>query len=247
MTLVDPTGHRECGRDCDEVLPHERPAPAAATPIVVFTGDGWDDSETATIESAALEVGQAYARVINQRNLFLWQSGKSRSYRPVTSRQAFLAVHGGPVLFTITRNDPSLNWLGRRSAVNTIEVNMARRGGINRMWVFHELGHDFNASLNGVPYDALSSDGIFKANGDRIAGTRTTEEGGGYLRTFEGFQSSTYPYIQNNMSFNVNEDFADTFSNWVAQSYERNSAGIARNTWMNQHMSLWMGLITAQN
>jgi len=242
ISYTDPSGHRECAdsASCANPLAHE-----IETPLVLFTGGKWLNSEEVRVGYGAYRVGAMLYR----------ESG----FAYETPRKAFLAVYGGAVTFHKT--GLSAPNLGAATGRNRVLVNDVDGGGITSagagaMWAAHEMGHALNYALrpNGVDdlnYGAglvsLALEGIF-VDGKRIAGntTRSYADDRTYVRTALGYKSSGNgkPY-QQNASQSASEDFADMFMNYVFGSFADDANGAARSNFMDSHMSAWISLATS--
>ena len=124
------------------------------------------------------------------------------------------------------------------------------------MWAAHELGHAFNYALSpnqtepdyshGQGLIDLAQEGVW-VNGVLISGaTSSTSWLGNYKRDFRGYESDTYPYVQNPLE-TASEDFADMFSNYAYNSFAVGDYGIARYNFMDNHMSNWIALAVSNN
>jgi hypothetical protein len=102
------------------------------------------------------------------------------------------------------------------------------------------------------PYLSLSNAAITDATGKWVTGTHP---GGPFERTARGYQKEREPYMYhgpdnwddwNSNADHVarNEDFADMFMNWTFNSFDQNSAGLARYSWMTTNMSSWINQAT---
>ncbi len=244
VSYTDPSGHRECAgsASCANTLAHE-----IETPLVLFSGGEWMNSEEVRVGYGAYRIGAMLYR----------ESG----FAYETPRKAFLAVYGGAVTFHKT--GLSAPNLGEATGRNRVLVNEVAGGGITgagagAMWAAHEMGHALNYALlpNGVDdlnYGAglvsLALEGIF-VDGQRVAGntTRSYANNNTYVRNSAGYKlgpgGETTPYRQNT-SVSASEDFADMFMNYVFGSFADNAYGAARSSFMDSHMSAWISLATS--
>jgi RHS repeat-associated protein len=255
LNLIDPSGHRECGdsEDCIDPLTHEPDSSLIPSNLVEFDGGNWTPEEMETVRAGAWRVAVA---------LYL-ASGDQFS----SPQEAFLSVYGGAVKFSKTGT--SAGNLGKwdrdqETGQHIIYVNEQTDGAKitgykqGTMWVAHELGHAFNASLSpnqtepdssyGQGLIDLAQEGVWVGE-DRISGATNSESWlGDYERELnKGYKSDTGPHIQNPQGVPASEDFADMFSNWVHRSFTSDDFGQARYNFMQDHMSNWINLAVTNN
>jgi hypothetical protein len=225
------------------------PPPSLATPLVDFTAadnQGWTAEEKALVQAGAWQVAKT-----------LYGASGNQFTSP---RAAFLAVYGGTVTFNKTGTSSAEGAMGEAKSENLINVyihDVSITSSIaGSMWAAHELGHAFNYALSpnetepkyshGQGLIDLAQKGI-RVNDILISGaSSSTSWLGDYVRDFRGYESGTYPYIQN-PEHSASEDFADMFSNYVYNSFATNDYGIARYDFMSNHMSGWIALAVSNN
>jgi hypothetical protein len=254
LKYKDPTGRYECLAnniciDAITTLPPS-PLPKPPAPLIKFDGfDGhtWTAAERTAVNSGAWQV----ARALYQASNGMFSS----------AREAFLSIFGGSVTFYKTGVTASN--LGEATGKRKILVNNQANGGRitgpshGTFWVAHELGHAFNYALSpnrteprftlGQGLIDLAQKGV-RVDGALISGAiSSTSWLGDYTRgDFRGYQSSSFPHIQNPLS-TASEDFADMFSNYVHNSFYPNNYGQERYDFMASHMRSWIALAVSNN
>jgi hypothetical protein len=247
LNFNDPTGHRECDiatGDCSGGPGSFTPVPTPA-PLIDFTGLDWTAEEKAVVNSGAWQVAK-----------MLYEAGGGQFSSP---REAFFAVYGGAVTFEKWYSEGSLGWANKE---NHVYVNIHKGSAditgpkAGPMWAAHELGHAFNYELapnqtepnytHGQGLIDLAQQGV-GVNGVPISGaTSRTSWLGDYTRDFRGYQSNTFPHIQNPAA-NASEDFADMFFNYAYNSFTSDVYGRERYNFMSNHMSGWIALAVSNN
>ena len=131
--------------------------------------------------------------------------------------------------------------------------NMA--GHWDKYLAAHELGHDFAQANGKVPYTVMFDANQYNSQGKIVFGSID----GTYKRTFLGMLSDQPPYAYHGHALypgdvaqlTQNEDFADTFSNWVYDSFNYDAesiingvknadSGTIRKNWMDVNMAEWL-------
>jgi RHS repeat-associated protein len=129
---------------------------------------------------------------------------------------------------------------------------MGAAGKWDRYLVAHELGHDFAQANGKTPYDMMFSANQFNDLGMMVFGSVN----GTYNRTFLGMNSNKPPDVYHGDTFggnwnSSNEDFADTFLNWINDSFNydtesiidgmiNSNSGFVRKEWMDVNMVEWL-------
>lgn len=215
--------------------------------MINFRGLEWTAEEKAVVNSGAWQVAW-----------MLYKAGGGQFSSP---SEAFLAVYGGTVTFHKTGIEAST--LGEAVGKRKILVNIQEDGGTitgegsGTLWAAHELGHLFNNNLSpnrtqpkythGQGLIDLAQEGVWVGT-NKISGAVSSSSWlGDYKRgDFRGYQSNTFPYIQND-DLSASEDFADMFSNYVHNSFAVNDYGRARYDFMDSHMRGWIALAVSNN
>jgi RHS repeat-associated protein len=240
----DPTGHYECHTNgiCADIITSTwtptRPASPNRQSLISFTGGVWTDAERETVLQGAYMLAQALARTMNDLS--------GGAYDTIGWEDAFFAVFGGKVTFHKTGTDCASGCWGERVGQNLINVynNMGNLSSLVRgsaritngeLWAVHELGHDFEAQLS-------------RARGNVWGPARTALRQSnvpserGFAGPFGTWRRSDSP--------DFGEQFADsvvgwTYNRWaVGNDGQITGAGLARQDFMRQQMSLWVSEMT---
>ncbi|GIK58710.1 MAG: hypothetical protein BroJett015_43730 [Chloroflexota bacterium] len=239
LNFSDPTGHRE--EDCDyNVCNLPSSSPPQLDPLVDFDSEGdeaWTDDEKSTIESAALDVAGALARTYNRDQRDLWKIGLIDAYRPVTARQAFLSVYGGPVTFIRKSSECAEDCFGRTISAQEIWV-YSNATSVSDRFIVHELGHAFENALEAIvgykpPRTLLAA---VQANDSNFPNRFVTGQDPPY-----GF-AGNFPGWQQSQQADAYEEYADMYIGWTYNTWAANDAGRARASFMSNNMPLWVDL-----
>ena len=182
--------------------------------LLVESNQSWDDQERSTIEQAALDVGMAFARDINNfmeqyrrlREMLIAAGEEVEPVQPIEPDVAFLKVFGNPVNFV--RKDEAANgfWgftISRRevwvysNAPHSATGEFPSTVGNRPQFTVHELGHAFENVI-------LAAIGTKKGRNSIPSSLRNRDNG--------FFPLGRY---QQSRDLGAGEIFADMFIGWV--------------------------------
>ena len=240
LNLIDPTGHRECGTDCNNPRPNT-PPPSIKEQIqqgfnnnvygLKFSadaGESWTEEQVIVVLKAAAATDRLLrisGRLSGAMPGYAFRQ-RYNTYTMLRSSKTQYTDSNG-VAQDIDYGGETFGWK------NTIEFYDPAFGVDPldpkfRNNVVHEFAHAFNAEIESVsdfsPYNdlevALSEGGALSGFGRR-----------------EGM--ADYPWQQHAGSNTKNEVFADYFLNTVYGSFLGNDAGVAQYEWMLVQMRNW--------
>jgi RHS repeat-associated protein len=220
----------------------------------------WEPKEQVVIRNAASDVARAYARAYNQTlrvisrqidcgvNWYLIY----QAYR-LDSNTAFLTLHDGKVKF-VRRAETATQYFSHKKGVlvesdawaqtqNTREIyifdNATANDVAQERFIVHELGHTFESALEGTIGKKAGRLGLTSELWFRnVEGV----EYGGFAGKFGNWQwsQSEGPYNPETGEDGRGEIFADMFIGWVYGRWGENYLGDLRETYMNNHMPVWI-------
>jgi RHS repeat-associated protein len=242
--FIDPTGKLPLlifDRDPEPRLKHN----------MWITANYWNETEKATAERAAYDVGKALANTINaSRGLLAAAQGiyhDKCSYLPlypIPPSRAFLLVYGGAVTFRhITDSDSVYAQTQNRNLVNVYKNYRENYAVQHPGWIVHELGHAFEHAVSpGRPWDSPGRMGLHTDFLKRKpANPNDRDRNAGFAGGFENWQYSR--------SNERGEIFADMFLGWVYNTWATTSQGRLtemaqrRADYMSQQMPVLIGII----
>jgi hypothetical protein len=243
------------------------------------SGQHWSTAEKMQVEMAAKHIGQRLAATYNeymygfklspylQANMY-YQYYCGPDEHPLTPSEAFLYFYGGRVLFYKTGTQFRGAW-GRYTAedpmprtgiaVYTDADILSGIGGYR--WATHEMGHYFEARVNGILGNSTVRMALDRTNDQFHIPLRGGEDdeierfGTADIENISyGFADTGYGWQQSNYVSKVDldsrgEEFADMFLGW---NYNRwapitdltyYDVGQARSDFMDHHMARWIALV----
>jgi hypothetical protein len=236
-------------------MPRKRRTPSSltSTPVLIHLeveGDQiWDARETATVQQAALDVGNAIARDIQSvteqsRRItgLLSESGAEvEPAAPLEPVDAFLKVYGRPVRFLRKEVPSGGTWWGEtksrdlvlvfRNAPHSFAGDAPSSVGNRPEFSVHELGHVFENVI-------LAAIGVRKGR-NSIPSSQVNRPNGFYQPLLQPKR------FQQSQDLGRGEIFADMFLGWVYDRWETidgkpdsplREAGIARKQFMERIM-----------
>jgi hypothetical protein len=255
LVFIDPSGHAECGDDCNETLPFVSPPynpfppkpPIPAGPIINFTvvddcvpaavgACEWTQAEMDEIMAGALEWASDLAAALN---------GRYPNWN-LTPEEAFLLVYGQAVTFQkvgiACADDPQYpdqSGCGART-ISSTEIRVYSDAQIitnMHTWAVHELAHAFvNAYV--------------AALGNNVSTPIATMlEEIGFLGRFDGFAGSPRDkprlWQQSNWD-SPGEEFADMGIGWAYGQWADDDLGPIRADFMTKNMPRWIRMIVSK-
>ena len=229
LRYIDPTGHTYL---CDEGCDSGNWRPSLKQYGITLSG-GWKASDITIIQQEVAAIASKLTSVCGE------------TCYGMPDHQVFNQVFGS-MTFTLSNSGTDIGC----AAGGGFECDKGTGGRLaedkQRGLITHEIGHNFDHSINGWGYGrkSLAAATITDATGNHVTGYNPAL--GTFERTDLGYQSDSFPDQQHprnldNLGLTSGEDFADMFMNWVQNSFdysrEANGAGTARYNWMTVHMA----------
>ena len=237
LNFSDPTGHRECGADCNDLL-----SPTGITfvkpftsPYLKFSGLGLDRETKQMAHQAASAIAGRMAAEENSMRRFEARMNGDRSYTHITATEAFRGVFGGPITIHGANQACSVATDCRAWASLTETIISVGTEGVTNHYLFiHEMFHIFDYVILGqAGQSALSAIQTANANFPNRPDTGATFE------TW-GFAGGNFSEWQKSRLGASDEEFADMGIGWTYNRWENSDYGKARANFMDVNMGIWL-------
>lgn len=245
LNLTDPTGHRECGDDCNDPL-----SPTGITwiapfssPYIEFTGSGWQRETKQTIHGGASRMANRMANAVNPLLRFEAKMN-GNGFVPLSPEEVWTGTFDGSITF----NKTSAPCVVTRGCLAWMDEDAARQINVKSMTyaehAVHEIFHILDLKvLGGVPSQALRAVQASDPTFPRRPGGLTEDS-----RLTWGFGSGVIGPYQKSYSSHPAEEVADMGVGWTYNQWERNNAGTgwsiqgqARANFMG-NMAFWLSV-----
>lgn len=170
---------------------------------------------------------------------------------PLTTREAFIYFYGKPALFyktgTVNEDAPTAYGKYGTTPAGSVGINVysvARIDSPNTgyRWATHELGHYFEARVNGIMGTYYARNTLGRDTTIPRRGTDNDVNSYGFAGTRYGWQQSP--------ETTTGEEFADMFLGWNYNRWEMEEDGSgltdlgqARSNFMDRYMASWIALV----
>ncbi|MBP6471937.1 MAG: RHS repeat-associated core domain-containing protein [Chloroflexi bacterium] len=227
LNLIDPTGHRECGDDCNDPLSATGITWIApfSSPYIEFTGSGWQRETKQTIHGGASRIANRMANAVNPL-LRLEAKMEGNGFVPLSPEEVWAGTFDGPITFNKT-NAPCVVTKG---CLAWMDEDAARQINVKSMTyaehAVHEIFHILDLKvLGGVPSQALRAVQASDPTFPRRPGGLTQDTDQSF-----GFGSGVIGPYQKSYSSHPAEEVADMGIGWTFNQWERNTTGTGWST-----------------